>query len=114
MTDLKDKWTGKTLGGHEFRIYADDHGGGFPIVGAVLLDGVWFGERWTREGRTSISRISPCDLIPRPQTVWINVYPDGAASHHASRALAEKAAAITVADEWQLLACIEVPKTWEN
>jgi len=67
-------------GGGEFRIYATDCGGEYPIHGAILIDGSWKLTKWSVDGRR-ISVTTDCiyDLIRKPLRVtgWVNVYPGG-------------------------------------
>lgn len=65
--------------GGEFRIYATDHRGDWPIVGAILRDGYWQIESWSLTGRRYKDKQTGFDLIPKPTRVtgWVNVYEAG-------------------------------------
>ena len=63
--------------GREVRIYATDHSGDYPIVGAVRIDDGWRSISWTQEGsRYCLLGPDPTDLIPKPTRIkgWVNVY----------------------------------------
>ena len=68
--------------GREFRLYAVDGGGLFPVQGAYLdPNGTWQVQFWTSEGRFSGSypdhKFNLVEIRPRhKRTVWINCYPD--------------------------------------
>lgn len=71
----------KTRSGLPVRIYATDCGGGYPVHGAVLKNGVWRVEEWTITGVVIKECENLGDLIevkPRIQrTYYINVYNSG-------------------------------------
>ena len=69
----------RTRDGREARIYATDHSGTFPIVGAIFTDAQWLATSWTSEGTWSSAHSEgKADLIeikPRiKRTVWVRVY----------------------------------------
>ncbi len=70
----------RTRDGRKVRIYAVDGGGGMPVHGAILENGVWLTERWSAGGEWAPQdcAASPYDLIEaRPRIkreVWVNVY----------------------------------------
>lgn len=80
MSDELDFTKPETLqlrGGGEFRIYATDGAGRYPIHGACKAEGEgWCTRIWTRSGRYSLAQESTRDLIRKPVRVqgWINYY----------------------------------------
>lgn len=66
------KWQPKTLGGYEYRIYAEDGGAPYVIHGAVLSNyEEWCSTTWTAEGAvSSLSSPSQLDLLPAKVRRW--------------------------------------------
>lgn len=63
--------------GVEWRLYATDGGGWYPLHGAVFEDGKWRVENWTADGKIGAHSESDFDLIPRPPKPverWMNWY----------------------------------------
>ena len=104
MIDKNKQYT--TRSGLPVRIYATDCGGGYPVHGAILKDGVWLLESWTITGVILVGCENLGDLIevkPRIQRkVWVNIYKDGVALVHRTRERADKFASP------RRIACIEI------
>jgi hypothetical protein len=78
--DFSKPETLQLRGGGEFRIYATDHCGICPVIGAVKGATGWHYQLWDRYGNIPCSNTGhPLDLIPKPLRVtgWLNVYHNG-------------------------------------
>ena len=79
MIDMSKTY--KTRDGREVRIYATDHGGLYPVVGAFFEDGRWQFATWALDGAFCGSKCM-ADLIevkPRiERKVWLAVYDNAA------------------------------------
>jgi hypothetical protein len=59
------KFKPKTREGFDYRIYATDGGGEYPIHGAIKKEpGLWLPIQWTNRGRFDSSVPNKHDLIP--------------------------------------------------
>ena len=76
--DFSDPSKLQTRDGREVRIYATDHGGKYPIAGAIAGDGLWIAKTWTKHGEEWQGTRGDGDLIPKPTRItgWVNVYID--------------------------------------
>lgn len=77
--DFSDPSKLQTRDGREVRIYATDHGGKYPVAGAIAVDGRWIAKTWTQGGKEWGDRCGPADIVPKPTRVtgWVNVYRSG-------------------------------------
>ena len=70
----------RTKDGREVRIYAVDHWGEYPVVGAVLCGTCWVTISWREDGvcsSTNGSNLTLIEVKPRIQReYWVNVYSD--------------------------------------
>ena len=87
--------TYRTRDWRKVRIYATDHSGTFPIVGAIFTDAQWLATSWTSEGTWSSAHSEgKSDLIEvKPRIVrdygWCNVYPSCLAAGHETKEIAD-------------------------
>lgn len=61
----------------EFRIYATDHCGLYPVVGGVKGPSGWHYQMWDKRGHLpSCNTEHPLDLIRKPRRItgWLNCY----------------------------------------
>lgn len=76
---MNKKYT--TRDGREVRIYAVDGRVGESVHGAVCNQTGWSPYSWFPEGSYYNGKVSPLDLVEKPQTVrvqgYVNVYPTG-------------------------------------
>lgn len=63
MVDITRFIKDRTWSGYEYRVYATDHRGKYPISGAIRLDGRWLSTFWNEDG---CNQWNGCkfDLIP--------------------------------------------------
>jgi len=69
----------QTRNGRPVRIYATDGGGGYPVHGATLNDGVWLVKAWKSNGLSSTVAEHQLDIISKPKRItgWMNAYLHG-------------------------------------
>ena len=63
--------------GSEFRIYATDHCGIYPVIGAVKGTSGWHYQLWDYRGHVPACNTEhPLDLVRKPARIkgWVNVY----------------------------------------
>ncbi len=98
----------KTRDGREVRIYATDHGGEYPVAGAIRRKSTdqWRSGQWTADGTYIRELQTHLDLINAPQpfhhVFYVNVYPSTVGPFYDSRAEADQHAGST------RIACIRV------
>jgi len=77
MTISMDKQY-RTKDGQKVRIYAVDHWGEYPVVGAVLCGTCWVTISWREDGvcsSTNGSNLTLVEVKPRIQKdMWLNIY----------------------------------------
>lgn len=106
----------QTRDGNHVKVFLDDRGSKYPVVGAYLFDNQWWAANWTQSGewidrrhhgiRTDAN--AHLDLIQAPPPKhkrWVNVYPKD--SHVISTAHESREYADEYAHESRI-ACIEI------
>lgn len=85
--------TYRTRDGREARIYAVDHSGGYPVVGAYLSDRGWVTCSWTSGGKWASGECKGDLIEVKPRIVldygWCNVYPSCLAAQHETKEIAD-------------------------
>jgi hypothetical protein len=83
----------RTKDGQKVRIYAVDHWGEYPVVGAVLCGTCWVTISWREDGvcsSTNGSNLTLVEVKPRIQReYWVNVKHNDYSSLHYTRKAAD-------------------------